>query len=408
MKISQLENKHILIAGYGIEGKATEVFIKQYVSGARISIADKSTGSDYLSKQHEYDIVIKTPGIPPSEITAPYTTATNIFFANLPSKNQTIGVTGSKGKSTTTSLIYHILKHAGKKVQLAGNIGKPLLSVFDPLDNNIIYVAELSSYQLADIAFSPHISVIVSLFPEHIPYHGSEAKYYAAKKNILAHASQEDYYIYNPAYPLLKKWSQETQAKTRPFATGISHIPTKLVGQHNQDNIQAAATVALLYDIPDSTIISAVASFEPLPHRLQTVGVFQGITFIDDAISTSPESTIAALDAIPHVKTLFLGGEDRGYDFSQLIKKLIQKDIEHVVVFPDSGNRIAEELHIAYPDRIAIYHAHEMQSAVHYAFEHTPPGAVCLLSCASPSYSLWKDFQEKGNQFQTFIRNYVS
>jgi UDP-N-acetylmuramoylalanine--D-glutamate ligase len=406
MKIAELDHKNILIAGYGIEGKATQAFLEKYVSSAHLTIADSSDGSDYLAKQADYDVVIKTPGIPARDLNVPYTTATNIFFANLPRGAQTIGVTGSKGKSTTTSLIYHILKAAGKQTKLVGNIGTPMLGAFDLSDISTIYAIELSSYQLADIMYSPHISVIVSLFPEHIPYHGTVEKYYEAKKNILMHATSDDYYIYNPSYPQLESWAKESKNQALPYMKDIPQTSSQLIGAHNQDNIAAAYTVSQLFNISDEIFKSAVTSFQPLPHRLQTIGTFSGITFIDDAISTTPESTIAALKSIDKVTTLFLGGEDRGYDFSQLIEVLYDKHIENIVVFPDSGNRIAEELHIKYPDALTITHVHEMQDAVNYAFEHTPPGSVCLLSSASPSYSLWKNFQEKGDQFQTCIRTH--
>ena len=406
MKLANLEHKRILIAGFGIEGMATKTFLETQVPTARISTTDVSNGAEYLSQQAEYDVVIKTPGIPARDLTVSYTTATNIFFANLPTTIQTIGVTGSKGKSTTASLIHHILEDSGKPVKLVGNIGTPLLSAFDPLDSKTLYVIELSSYQLADIEYSPHISVIVSLFPEHIPYHGSVKKYYQAKKNILMNTSPKDYYVYNPLYPRLFHWAKECKAQAIPYQATIPQTSSRLIGLHNADNIRAAYTVSQLFHIVDTVFTSSVATFQPLPHRLETIGTYQGITFIDDAISTTPESTIAALNAISDVATIFLGGEDRGYNFSKLIELLYEKQVENIVVFPDSGNRIAEELHIKYPNIFNIYHTQDMQSAVAYAFEHTPTGSVCLLSSASPSYSLWKNFQEKGNQFQACIHTH--
>lgn len=406
MKLSELQNKTILIAGFGMEGKATKAFLEKHASSSKITVADSSDGEDYLAKQTDYDVIIKTPGIPPRDLSAPYTTATNIFFANLPAGAQTIGVTGSKGKSTTASLIHHLLKAASKKAKLVGNIGAPMLDSLSLDDTDTIYVIELSSYQLVDINYSPHLSIITSLFPEHIPYHGTAEKYYEAKKKILTHSSSKDYYIYNPSYPQLADWAKETHAQATPYKKEIPPTTSKLIGAHNEDNIRAAYMVAQLFNISDDIFISAVSSFQPLPHRLQTVGTVGGITFIDDAISTTPESTIAALESIDNVETIFLGGEDRGYDFSQLIDVLYEKHIQHIVVFPDSGNRIAEELHIKHPDILTIHHAQDMKSAVDYAFEHTSPESACLLSCASPSYSLWKNFQEKGDQFQECIRTH--
>ena len=263
MNISNLHNKHILIAGYGIEGRATKTFLETYVPSAHITITDSSDGADYLVKQADYEVVIKTPGIPGRDITVPYTTATNIFFANLPTGAQTIGVTGSKGKSTTTSLIYHILKAAGKKVKLVGNIGIPMLRAFDPTDVNTIYAIELSSYQLADIMYSPHIAVIVSLFLEHIPYHGTVEKYYEAKRNIVTHLSSNDYYIYNPSYPQLADWAAESKAQALPYQINIPKTISKLIGPHNADNIRAAYTVSQLFHISDDIFKSYPRSSPP-------------------------------------------------------------------------------------------------------------------------------------------------
>ena len=178
MKLDQLKKyKKILILGYEKEGQATERFLKKYHPTALIGIADQKIDPNYLDEQNKYDLVIRSPGVPKHLITKPYTTATNIFFGNCQGK--IIGVTGSKGKSTTASLIYSILKNAKKKVKLCGNIGRPmLLELLKPMSREDIFVCELSSYQLDDIEYSPHISVITNLFPEHMNYHGSIDVYY--------------------------------------------------------------------------------------------------------------------------------------------------------------------------------------------------------------------------------------
>ena len=189
MKLDQLKKyKKILILGYGKEGQATERFLKKYHPGAFIGITDKKISDNYLDEQNKYDLVIRSPGIPKHLITKPYTTATNIFLANI--KNVVIGVTGSKGKSTTVSLIYSILKSSGKTVHLIGNIGRPMLDeMLKKIGNDDIFVCEFSSYQLDDIKYSPHIAVVLDLFPEHMNYHGDIKNYYNAKKNIIAHVN---------------------------------------------------------------------------------------------------------------------------------------------------------------------------------------------------------------------------
>ncbi|MFH0979862.1 MAG: UDP-N-acetylmuramoyl-L-alanine--D-glutamate ligase, partial [Candidatus Roizmanbacteria bacterium] len=337
----------------------------------------------------------------------PYTTATNIFLANI--KNTVIGVTGTKGKSTTVSLIYSILKKAGKKVRLVGNIGQPMLEeLIKPLDKETIFVIEFSSYQLEDIQYSPHISVVLDLFPEHMNYHGDIVSYFRAKKNIIANVKNEDYFVYNPRYGELRKWADEAKCHTIPFEEfniNFKNIP--LIGEHNRENIKAAVTVAHILKIDDETIAETVKTFQPLPHRLQKVGIFKGIIFYDDAISTTPESTIFAIKSLKNIGTIFLGGEDRGYVFSELVKTIFDYKIPNVVLFPDSGDKIFNIIRLENKQTLPrLLKTTNMEEAIKFAYKYTSVGQICLLSCASPSYSLWKNFEEKGDQFQKYVKKY--
>ena len=177
-----------------------------------------------------------------------------------------------------------------------------------------------------------------------------------------------------------------------------------LIGLHNRENIKAAVTVAHLLDIKDDTIVEAVKKFKSLPHRLQMVGKFKEIIFYDDAISTTPQSTILAIESLKNVGTIFLGGEDRGYDFNKMVEVIINYKIPNIVLFPDSGEKIFKLL-----DKVSgfkFFKTKSMEEAVKFAYKYTPQNKICLLSCASPSYSLWKDFEEKGDQFQFFVKKY--
>lgn len=404
MKITELKGKKILIVGYGKEGRSTEAFLKIRAPDAKITITDEKDGESYLKNQQEFDVAVRSPGVPKEQIKILYTTATNIFFANK-GEREVIGVTGTKGKSTTAALIHHIFTESGKHSQFIGNIGAPMLdSLINESSPDTIYVCELSSYQLDDIKYSPHVAVVVSLFFDHVPYHKSLEKYYDAKKNIIRFQTQKDYYIYNPKFSALADWTKVTKAIPLPYREFqvASEIPLK--GEHNHDNIRAAATVAKLYDISDEIIHNALNTFKSLPHRLENVGIYNGITFYDDAISTTPESTVAALETIKNVKTIFLGGEDRDYDFNFLIKSLKSHNVENIVLFPDTGARIKQLLENEKDYHPNIFETQDMRSAVNFAFKNTPKGTVCLLSTASPSYSLWKNFDEKGSEFQKFIR----
>ncbi len=408
MKIDNLRNKKILVVGYGKEGEATVTFLKNHVPDCVFDVVDQKDGEDYLDKQNHYDLAIKSPGVPKRLISIPFTTATNIFFAEV--KGTVIGVTGSKGKSTTATLIFSILKEAGKKVHLVGNIGNPALKELQKTNTeDDIFVYELSSYQLEDIQYSPHIAVILNLFPEHMNYHGSANIYYKAKLQIVAFQKKEDYFIYNPTYPLLKETAEKLPSHLYSFEDSSlvheNNLPLK--GEHNKDNMRAAITVAHLFQINDATIVKALTAFTPLPHRLENIGTYEDIIFYDDAISTTPQSTIAALRTLSPVNTLFLGGEDRGYEFDTLANEITKLSIEHIVLFPHSGEKILTALKKTCRTLPDIFQTDSMEQAVKYAFEKTKKGTICLLSTASPSYSIWKNFEEKGDLFKKFVKTYA-
>lgn len=374
--------KNVCLLGYGKEGKISEMYLKKNYPHLEIGILDQETDKDYLEKQFDYDLAIKTPGIPKEKVLIPYVTATNIFFSQ--NKNFTVGITGSKGKSTTSSLIYEFLKADGRKTRLIGNIGNPMLeTLFEKVDKDEIFVVELSSYMLDDIEYSPNIAVLLNLFPEHMNYHGGVENYYKAKQNIFKFQKGGDVAIKSPfrnRIPLKEK-----------------DIP--LLGGHNLQNIKAAIKTVKSVGVSDLSIKKAIKNFKPLPHRLEFVGNFSGINFYDDAISTTPESTIMAIKSLKNIDTIFLGGEDRGYDFKNLEKVLKKNKIKNIVLFPDTGKRI-----LSSKKGFNVLETDNMKEAVDFAFKYTEVGKVCLLSTASPSYSIWKNFEEKGNLFQKFIK----
>ena len=412
---------NILILGYGKEGKATEKYIKKYYPKASIKIADQSLSQNYLENQDKFDIAIKTPGVNKELVKIPYTTATNIFFSKVSGKNLIIGVTGSKGKSTTSSLIFSILKSTKKDVELLGNIGKPMLEhLMLPVKKGKIFVLELSSYQLDDIKFSPDISVLTNLFLEHLDYHKSLNNYYQAKKNIINFQNENGFFVYNPDNKESVKWLKDYKGNKIAF---FEKIPVKeedihLMGKHNQNNIRAAISVAKiltrsnnfaknkisqrLFDrvkISNKVISSAIKNFKGLPNRLELVGKFKGIIFYNDASSTNPDSSILAIESLKDIDTIFLGGQDRGYDFSHLEKVIKKYKIRNIVLFPDSGEKIIKN-----KSGLNILNTESMEEAVKFAYQNTLKGKICLLSGASPSYSLWKNFEEKGDQFKHFVK----
>lgn len=394
--------RSVLILGFGKEGEISKKYIRKRYPDLKIGIADMKQGKNYLQKQANYDLAVKTPGIQKVLIKIPYVTATNIFFSEVnKSGNKIIGVTGSKGKSTTASLIYSIIKEAGQETVLAGNIGSPMLELLlKPIKKGTVFVLELSSYQLDDIEFSPDIAVVTNLFPEHMDYHSGVKNYYGAKKNIINFQDKNEIFVYNPKNKRLSVWAKEARGRAISFLDKkfLSGIKFPLIGEHNKENILASAAVAREFGVSDEVIKRAVEKFKPLAHRIEFVGEFKGIKFYDDAISTTPESTIAAIEALKMVDTIFLGGDDRGYNFSQLEKTIKKYKIKNVVLFPKSGKRIKLK-------GLNVIKTKSMEKAVKFAYKHTAKGKICLLSCASPSYSLWKNFEEKGDQFKKFVKN---
>ncbi|MCX6732650.1 MAG: UDP-N-acetylmuramoyl-L-alanine--D-glutamate ligase [Candidatus Roizmanbacteria bacterium] len=405
MTIKELQTYNkILILGYGKEGQSVERFLKRFVPAAEILTADKKDDENYLLKQKDADLVVRSPGIKIEKVFKKWTTATNIFFGNFP--GTLVGVTGTKGKSTTTALIAAMIRQKKKDVRLVGNIGYPMLDELETANTDTIAIVELSSYQLADLYFSPHITLVVNWYPEHSDFHGSFEAYKKAKQNSIYFQTEKDYFIYDSHEKEVAGWTHLTKAQkisyTDEFPFDEGKIP--LLGAHNKRNIQGALTVAKLFDVTNEEAQAAVYSFVPLPHRLQNVGTFKEITFYDDAISTTPESTIAALNSLKRVETLLLGGQDRGYDFSILAEVLQEKQIKSLVLFPETGFRIKQallKLSDYYPE---ILETSDMKEAVAFAYKNCTQGSLCLLSTASPSYSLWKNFEEKGDLFQRYVK----
>jgi UDP-N-acetylmuramoylalanine--D-glutamate ligase len=408
MTIAELQRKRTaVIIGYGLEGKATEAFLQRVAPHLKIVIADVSIQPDYLDLQTTGDLVIKTPSLPGHLLYVPYTTATNLFFANVPCP--VIGVTGSKGKSTTSALIAAMIRAHGITAHLLGNIGVPALSL---LPNDIrasdVVVFEMSSYQTADLDRTPHIAVYTSFFPEHIDHHGSLEAYAEAKARITLTQTPDDVFIFHADDPELARVATKTQARTIPIPETLPFpLPeTRLLGEHNHRNIRAAWVAASLVGVTPQEAAQAIHDFEPLPHRLTNIGTYLGITFVDDAIATAPEATIEALKCHPDTTTLFLGGKDRGYQFDDLADFLATTRVKTIILFPKTGVLIRQALERRSPGGYTFFETSSMKDAVAFAYTHTVPGTTCLLSCASPSYSLWKNFEEKGREFTLYVKHF--
>lgn len=376
-KIPELVKKYqdkisILILGFGREGQASYLFLKKYFSEDQIGTVDQKDGKNYLDKIKSYDIIIKSPGIPylPEIITAKedgkiITTSTQIFFDIFP--GQIIGVTGTKGKSTTASLIYEVLKSGGLSVYLAGNIGKPALDILADLKEDDIVVYELSSFQLADLTKSPHVAVITNIYQDHLDWHGSLENYRSAKENIFKYQGEGDFLI------------------------------------RDKSGAEAAKEVAKMFNIPEEIVDRAITNFKPLPHRLEFVAEKNGIKFYNDSLATNPHATIHGLKILgDEVETLIAGGFDRGVDYSILGPIIANSQIKNLILFPVTGEKIRQAVQNAGGTQ-EKFDVDSMEEAVKKAFKVTSPGKICLMSPASASFNMFKDYADRGEQFKKLV-----
>ncbi len=436
MELDKLKDKKILILGMGREGIDTFIFLRKKFPEKVLGLADIKEldelpkkikekiasdkklklhfGKDNLKALKNYDIAVKAPGIPP-RIIEPFldskikiTSLTEIFFANC--KGTIIGITGTKGKSTTASLIYAILKQAKKKVHLIGNIGKPALSFLSQTGINDIFVYELSSHQLMDFKKSPHIAVLLNIFPEHLDYYKNFEEYVRAKENITRWQTVSDYLIYDSENKITKEIAKKSKAKKVPISLcSVRDFKSRLVGRHNLKNVAVAREVGKILDVSTKDIAEAIKKFEPLPHRLELVGKHKGIKFYNDSLSTIPEATIEAIDALgKDVETIILGGHDRGIDFKELARHILKSEIKTLILFPVTGERIWQcVLEQKRKNRskklLKHFFVKDMKSAAQLCYQYTLKGKICLLSCASPSFGIFKDYKQRGDFFKKYV-----
>ncbi|MBI4035300.1 MAG: hypothetical protein HY381_02785 [Candidatus Chisholmbacteria bacterium] len=400
-------HKTICLLGYGREGQSSRQIIQSLLPRAHIGIADQKLNKNYLKTLKNYDVIIRSPGVPLSLI-EPFirpntliTSQTKLFFEFCP--GIIIGVTGTKGKSTIVSLIHHVLKPSLPQVQLIGNIGTPPLPLLDQATKSTVFVFELSSHQLLDLTQSPHIAVLLNLFPEHLDYYANFDAYVAAKANITRYQTSKDILVYNPADPAVLKIAQESKAQKYPF---------QVKPNHQLPSLDAAIVVGGLFNIPEAKINHQLKTFSPLPHRLEPIGTFRQITFINDSLATIPQATIHAL-RVTGVKlsTLITGGFDRGVDYQPLAQAILESPIHTLILLPDTGAKIKQSLirlNQSISDKINIIEVNSMSAAVKAAYQFTPKGKICLLSPAAASFNLFRDYQDRGEQFTYRVNQYRS
>ncbi len=444
MTLDELVQTKFLLLGYGVTHAALAKELRRRFANLPLAIADENPnlvlpemhnvtvfkGPDYLAHLEEYEVIIRSPGIPyhPALEGAAerITTSTQLFFDELRVRTPgaaCIGITGTKGKSTTAALTHMVLKNADRKSFLIGNIGLPEWETIEKINNESIAVYEFSSYMLHDFHGRPDIAVLLDIFPDHLNWHGSYRAYREAKSHITLYQTEDDMLVYHASYPDVTAVALASHAKKVPVNTSDGvHVEesyfmdgTKplfprsslaIPGMHNAENAAAVIAIAQTIGIGTSAIESAFKAFSGLPHRLEYVGTYGDILFYDDAISTTPESTMAAVRTFgKSLGSLILGGLDRGYDYTPLAQLVAEVKIPVVVLLPGGREKIKNALREARYDG-TVKEAADMQEAVRHCFENTPAGRIALLSTAAPSYDLFKNFEDKGDQYKEAIKQF--
>ena len=468
IKLKDFSKYKILIVGLAREGESTFRFLRSLFPDLEIGLADQKKlkdlspsfiniikgdrrvhlylGDEFLLSPEKYEIIIHSPGVPLSlplfqkarlkdlEITS----QAKIFFEN--TQARIIGVTGTKGKSTTSSLIYHVLKSNHLPVKLVGNIGKPVLSLFSGSfslgEKGSFYVFELSSHQLADLSASPAIAIFLNLYPDHLDFFSSLENYQQSKLNIARYQKAGDALIYNADDPWLAKNLRKMKAKKFSFSLqdkqrvtcflsdqwiyyrdkgiterlmALEDIP--LIGEFNIDNTMPAIIVGKILGLSSQQIQEAIKTFQALDHHLRRVGTFQGIDFYDDSNATIPEATVQALNALsPRIGTLILGGSEKGLSFDSLAQAILEKKIPILILFPYTGEKIWEAILKHRRGNFLPKHfpAKDMETAIKLSYRWTQPGKICLLSPASASFSIFRNYKERGELFQKWVKKLSS
>lgn len=398
---------NILLYGYGVEGQSTAKFLS--ANSISFEIHDQNREEFKGPKNvKDYDVIIVSAGINREKL--PFakkkmTSQTEIFFHSLTieERKKVIGITGTKGKSTTAQLTHDMLKRAGKKVALAGNIGVAMLDLLPKLKDLDFLVLELSSFQLAHLDIPAHMVICTNLLDDHIDWHGSKKAYHQAKANLWKYQDGNDLLLI-PDYQ--KKLFPQRATPCLPI--GVKDLPEDSIwrSEHARQNFGMVAELADRLEISDA-FIEALQNLKSLPHRQETVGIFKNILFIDNAIASNPHGTLADVAFWKEdIGTLLIGGKDRGQDFAPLFEYIQKQKLPLQVIILESevADRIEQELMATAPNTL-YWMSKDMKEAVKIGYHATPKGKICLLSPASASWDRYKSYAEKGDDFAACVKD---
>ncbi len=419
MKIEELKDKKVLILGLAREGVDTLVFLQKKFPDQEIGLADRNDkielsnlkktnlhlGKDYLKSIKDYDIVIKSPGVPLNLI-RPYikknqiiTSQADIFLSSC--KGLVIGITGTKGKSTTSTLIHKILKAKKLKAFLIGNIGKPALSYLLTDKEDKIYIYELSSFQLETATKSPQIAIILNFFKDHLDQHKDLQEYFNAKKRIALFQEENDFLIFNSKDPQVKKMTVSSKAQKLPFDPIRDRLKVKDKLSISGEPI---AIIGEVFNIPKNIILSEINKFKPLKHRLEYVGKYKNIHFYNDSAATIPEAAISAINKLgKKLDTIIVGGADKGFSTKELSKAILDSSIRNIILFPETGKKIEKDI-LKSKKKVNLFNANDMKEAVSICFSKNKKKGICLLSPAASSFNMFKNYKQRGDLFKKNVK----
>lgn len=471
----RIENKKVLILGFGREGKSTLKLFLEAGGAKELAVGDLKEfsrkdlaylneetaevqaagfeeinficGPDYQKAMDDYDLVMKSPGIvlerPVEEYKAEILSQMQLIFEVY--RDRIIGITGTKGKSTTTTLLYHILKESGVPAVLAGNIGIPVFDIVHKIEKDSLLILELSCHQLEYMTVSPKRGVLLNIYEEHLDHYGTMEKYVASKEKIYENQMLGDLLYVHPSVApgedgyrgtcifveaedegdkerLCGKEDVSDKAVNikskasvilrgchifygqRDFKIPVEKI--SLLGTHNYLDIAFVYGMCCDLGIGDEQFEAGLISYVPLPHRLQYIGTVDGVAYYDDSISTIDETTIQALNTIGNADTVLIGGMDRDISYVNLEEYLASSKVAHIILMEATGKRIYREIMENMPDfagKDRLYVVEHLQDAVALAKEITKKGGSCILSPAAASYGIFKDFEKRGECFKKLV-----
>mgnify|MGYP001764992801 CR=1 FL=1 len=433
-----LEGKRIAVWGYGREGRAALGYLRRLLPDQPLTVLCNAAEAKEIEAQADalvscltqidagvleaFDVVVKSPGISPYKPEAMAAMAhgtrfiggTALWFAAHPDA-RTICVTGTKGKSTVSSLVAHLLRAAGKRTALVGNIGLPLLETMAWQEQPEFWVIELSSYQTFE-AQMPEVAVMLNFYPEHLDWHVTEQAYFDDKSALITH-SRPQHAVLNRDAPRVAALADGLPSDVRWFndeagwhargnmlhrgeAAVLDLRELPMPGQHNAGNVCAALTAIEALGLDAMALAPSAKTFQPLPHRLQDIGTRAGIRYVNDSISTTPYASIAALECFTQEPVAILvGGYDRGLDWEAFVEYVSIKPPKAVICMGQNGPRIAERLRELAKPGFALMEAADLAQAVSAAEAELPSGGIVLLSPGAPSFGVYADYVARGRHF---------